>query len=201
MKFPVSILVLAAGILPASLSRAATLSTFNFDAGSLAVSSELFPGSSGNINLGASWSVNTTTERLDAPLSGVGTGINTGAHRFTFVYTVTGLDPGKTLNLTGASVAFTGASNTVRFNTYINGSTIGSNNNPPNSGTYTPSFSVLGLENGDTVSIGFALRANTNAGTVTADNYNLFGDVVPEPSSSLLLMMGGAVLALRRRRS
>ncbi|MGB7323362.1 MAG: PEP-CTERM sorting domain-containing protein, partial [Rubripirellula sp.] len=192
---------------------AAVLSTFSFDGGSLAVTSELFGGSTSDITLGSSWNIPAVTDnRLAQPASATGTSVISPAHRVGFTYTVTGLAANETLDITTASIDHTGASSTYRFNYLVNGSTLGTNFDPPNSGTYTGNIgssaigmsAAAGLVNGDSFTIAFTTRDNTAGGTLTLDNFVLSGEVnataVPEPSSLAVLGVGFAGLVLRRRK-
>ena len=199
-------LTLAIVLLSASQVRAEmVLASFDFTDGSLAVTEEFFTGSTSDITLGSNVMTDATNGTLTSPASGTGTNTSTD-NGFTFIYTVRGLAADQTLNLDSFSIGHTGASNTFRFNASLNGTNIGTNTNPPNSGTYTPSFTgnatATDLLNGDEVIIGFLSRDNTAGGTLTLDNFSLSGTVVspvPEPSS-LVLFGTYCVTLLRRRR-
>jgi hypothetical protein len=207
---------LSVGVLSASVSQAAVvLSQFDFDEGSLVVSNELTAGSTGNVffdsdNLAipetSSWSANETTGRLDQDSSIADTNINSDINKFSFIYTVTGLNEGETLDIEEISLSFTGTTNTVRFNYFVDGSTIGSNLNPAGSGTYVADISsiagTVGLENDDTITFSFSSRDNGNA-SVSVDNLILSGTVVPEPGTYALIAgcFGLSFTMMRRRRS
>ena len=201
------ILLLATGLLTASLSHAVTLATFNFDSGSLVVTTELFAGTTSDISFTSdpsSWSGNATLGRLSQDSNTNDASIGNDVNEFGFTYTVAGLQVGQTLNLTALSLDGFGAGNTVRYNTYVNDVAIGGNFNPPNNATYTGDLvqaATTGLENGDSVFISFAARDNVTNGALSVDNLILTGDVIPEPSSAALLGLAGMTLLLRRRRA
>ena len=213
------LLVAAAVLLSSSQCHAdIVLSSFEFAGGSLAVTSEAFAGSSGDITfgtdpaLGASWSVDGANEQLIQNSAIAGPNIAEIQNRFGFTYTVTGLGVGETLDITGATLDFAGTSNTVRFNYLLDGGlTENPNFNPPASGNYVALFNStagtfqtdrVGLVNGDTVDFNFTARDNGGPG-FTADNFVLRGEVitaVPEPTAFSLFGFGTIALFAQRRK-
>ncbi|MFC5051552.1 PEP-CTERM sorting domain-containing protein [Rubritalea spongiae] len=202
---------LGAGLVLAGAAQAVTLAEYAFTSAAsnqLAVTSELYAGSSSVVTLGSAWTAGTDLLNLD--LADSNTNQIAAQNGFSFVYTVTGLTAGQALNITNLSLdvySFENTKNTVRYAFYVDGVQSGSTVDPANDVTvnynhaFTPGENLSGLSNGDSFVFKFGMRDNTS-GSMTADNFILSGEVVavPEPSSTALLGLGGIAVILRRRR-
>lgn len=194
-------------------AHSATLASFGFTGDSLAVTSELFTGSTGSISLNSTTNFTITGDEMvfdssynndpaaTPPITG-GTysGWNgAGQNTFSFSYTVTGLAAGETLDITSLGADYSGGSGGLRIGAIVTGQTMPSNTASGGNFDLAIVGAPTGLVNGDSVNFTFGVRDGTNR-TVTFDNFQLTGTVVPEPSSSALLGLGALSLVTRRRR-
>lgn len=203
--------ILAATTFATASTQAATLAEYTFTGESLSVSSELFTGSASDITLGSAWvnsNTPTTDDFLTLNLANSNTNVAAAQNGFSFTYTVSGLSAGEALSLTSIAIEVeeTVTRNTVRHSIFVDGLNITGSVDPASFPAtidydFISADGYSSLSNGDIVTIQYGMRDN-EAGTLTADNFILSGEVVavPEPSSTALLGLGGLALILRRRK-
>lgn len=182
--------------------QAAVLATFDFTTDSLAVTSELFSGSTGNITLGSQYSTDADSLLYTADVNSSGF-LGAATNTFSFSYTVTGLAAGESLSLDSLDFDYTGFDGSVRVSATDTGTFVGDEDPASGDGSFssTSNLTSTGLVNGDTVTVEFGIRdAPGTDQTFTLDNFTLNGTIVPEPTSSVLLGLGALGLLARRKR-
>ncbi len=184
-------------------AHASTLACFEFTGNSLAVSSELYAGSTSVITLNASpTNLTVNADALDFTASGAGVYagfLGAPANSFSFTYTVTGLTGAATLDISSLEFDIANNSGGTRVSAIVSGQTFGSNTVTTGTNTAAIVGAPTGLVNGDVVTIEFGIRGGSADPTATLDNFKLIG-VIPEPSSAALLGLGALALVARRKR-
>ena len=199
-------------LLAVSYVQADTVASFNFTDGSLAATTQDI-GTSGDIVLGADYSIDAANGTFFNTNTGFGTATGAADQQALFTYTVSGLaaDERLTLDNITLNVIETGGANSYRIQGYAAGQTASGNEDPPVTDIVVLPFTLntsnyTNLENGAMLSVGFGARDGNNPPTrVDYDNLVLNGTIttvasIPEPSSACLLGLGAIALFTQRRK-